>query len=486
MNGVDHQLLCATIEPLEQRRLLAADFAVRVNFSTESAPTAKGYKLDYGAEYGRRGNGLTYGWSSAKSGDASYQQSKYNTPYGDSHIDVDSGDTWSINVPNGWYTVRALTGDPTTLDGDYRLNVDGQPLVKGKPYPGFPFIEGIATLRVTDGKLTVASAPRAENNRLCTISIVATDAPVPTPKGVSIDWSENRSVKSPVARVEASIVRTGSKIIVMGGFDEQYYGTTRRVDVLDTNTGQWTRLADLPGAQTHMAAASDGRYVYIAGGQSGPLLSDDLTADVWRLDLNTNKWQRFGALPEIRAGATMQILRNELHLIGGNDHTRVISQSTHLVLDLDNPNAGWREAAPLPVATDHHTSIVVNGDLYVLGGETDHGTSYFARSDFFRYNMGADTWTRLPDMPMGMSHQEAATLTDGTRIIVLAGQTDVQQMTANVYSYDIAKERWVQHTSLPNARKGGVAYLKDDSIFYFAGDDEKYGQPTWAYEGKIG
>ena len=473
------------VDVLENRLFLAADFSVRMNFAPADAPAPAGYRLDYGTTYGRRGNGLTYGWNSDKRADTSHLTSIYDNARGDSHISVDRGDTWNIAVPNGWYSVRALAGDPATLDGDYRYNVEGQPLLKGKPYPGFPFIEGITTVQVTDGKLTVTSDPKAKNNRLNSLQVTAVDAPVLPPQGVSIDWTRDNSVQSPIARVEAAVVRMGDLVVVMGGFTDNYLGATRRVDVLNTKTGEWTRWADLPGAETHIAAATDGRYIYIAGGQTGPLLSQDLTADVWRFDPKANQWQRFGQLPAIRAGAQMQFLDGKLHVIGGDDETRVVSQSTHYVLDLADPSAGWTEAAPLPVPTDHHTSIVVNGDLCVLGGEIDHGTSYFTRSDFFAYQAGADKWVRLPDMPTGLSHQESATLTDGQRIIVIAGQADVQQMSSKVYSYDLATGVWDEHTSLPTARKGGVAWLDGDTIHYFAGDDEKYGQPLWSYEGRI-
>ncbi|HEX8324113.1 MAG TPA: kelch repeat-containing protein [Tepidisphaeraceae bacterium] len=476
---------CVVLGLLSGTSRAANDFSVRINFAPESAPDAPGYRIDYGAEYGRRSNGLTYGWNRDKRSDTSYEQSEYDTVRGDARIAFYSGDSWSIAVPDGWYAVRALSGDPFTLEADYRLNVEGQPLLKGKPYPGFPFIEGLTTVKVTDGRLTVTSAPRAAENRLNAIQIAATDPPTAVPAGVNISWTRDDSVRSPVARVESAVVRMGDLLVVMGGFTDQYLAATRRVDVLNTKTGEWTRWADLPGPETHIAAATDGRYIYAAGGQTGPLLSDDLTAAVYRYDPKRDVWEPFGELPEIRAGAQMQYVNKKLHVIGGDDETRVVAQSSHYVLDPKDPDAGWQEAAPLPVATDHHSSIVVNGDMYILGGEIDHGTSYITRSDFFVYQAGADKWVRLPDMPSGLSHQEASTLTDGRRIIAIAGQADVQQISGLVYSYDIARGVWEQHTSLPTPRKGGVAWLDGKVLQYFAGDDDKFGQPTWSYKGVI-
>lgn len=477
------------VEGLEARQFLAADvWALRVNFQPESVTPPPGYKYDYGAEYGRRGNGLTYGWNRDKQSSAEAVQSPFNSPRGDTHIDMNEGDTWSVAVPSdGWYSVRVLMGDPTRIDGDYRLRAEGKLIVKGEPYgAAFPFVEGIDTVHVTDGVLTLSADSQAVRNRIASVDILRVDPPLEYAQGANIDWAR-ASVAAPIARVEASAVRMANKLYVFGGFSDPYYNTvTQRVDMLDLDTLKWSRRDNMPAPATHTGAATDGRYIYLAGGQVGPLLTRTGTDQVWRYDPANDAWERFGKLPAIRYGAQMAYLNGKLHLIGGNDDTRVISQSTHWVLDLSNPAAGWTAASPLPEPTDHHSVIIVNDHLYVVGGEVEHGTSYLVSRSLYEYVERVDGWNKLADMPVAASHAEANTVTDGKRIFVLAGQGGAQQIIGDVRSYNIETNEWQVHPSLPTARKGGISWIDGNKLYYLNGDDKQNGQPTWGYVGTIG
>ncbi len=477
------------VERLEARQLLAADaWSLRVNFQPEAIEPPPGYRYDYGAKYEQRGNGLTYGWNRDKRAGAEVVKSVFDNVRGDTRIDMNEGDTWSAAVPSdGWYSVRVLMGDPNKLDGDYRLRAEGQWLAKGKPYDAdHPFVEGIETIHVTDGNLTLAGDSAAKLNRIASVKITQVDPPTAYRQGANIDWSRTR-FGSPIARVEASAVRLGNRMYVFGGFtNPDYTQITQRVDVLDLNTLKWGRRDNMPAPATHTGAATDGRFIYLAGGQTGPLLTRTGTDQVWRYDPINDTWQRFGKLPAIRFGALMANLNGKLHLMGGDDESRVTSQATHWVLDLANPAAGWTDAAPLPEATDHHSVIVVNDHLYVVGGEFDHGTSYLVSRSLYEYVERIDGWNKLADQPVAASHAEANTVTDGKRIFVLAGQGAAQQIIADVRSYNIATGEWEVHSSLPTGRKGGISWIDGNRLYYLNGDDNRNGQPTWGYVGVIG
>jgi hypothetical protein len=461
------------------------EFSVRVNFTPEGAPRARGHKTDYGARFAQRGNGLRYGWSSDRRQDATYtDDARYNSPKAESNV-LMKGATWSINVPNGWYDVRALMGTPSNLDANYVLNVNGQKLVNGKPYkPNFPWVEGQTVVRVTNGRLTLASDSGSVANRLCSVGVMAVDSPVQAPMGASISWTRT-ALQSPLHRAEAQSVRVGDRLFVMGGFTRQYFGTTNRVDILNVKTGRWTRAASMPGAQTHFGAATDGTSIYVAGGQYGPMLSIRGTTEVWRYDIASNRWSSFTPLPSIRFGGTMQHLNGRLHFVGGNDKSRVRSQDEHYIFDLRRPRKGWYEAAPLPQPTDHHSSVIVNGKLYILGGEVEHGTSYLQNDGFFQYDANANAWITLPPLPVASSHNEASTLTDGKRIFLIGGQKNQQQLIDDVRSFDFERNRWVMHTPLPTARKAGISWIDGNRLFYMTGDDIRFGEPRWTYAGTL-
>lgn len=472
------------IEPLEGRLQYAA-FSAKVNFTTTTAPGAAHYTRDYGGVYTYHRNGLTYGWNDDHQSRATYKLSSYNDTRLDSSIAMADTDNWSIAVPNGYYKVHAVMGQAGVISGDQRLTAEGNLFISGQPYNGFAFIEGFVTVQVTDGKLTLAPNSRAVSAKLDYVEISQTTAPAVTPAATATARADT-TLEVPVKRVEFSVARLGTKIYSLGGFVDDYTSTTQRFDVFDTKTLTYTQLTDLPGAPTHEAVATDGTYIYSAGGQFGPERSTDLTNVVWRYDIAHNSWSRFTKLPAIRTGGTLTYLDGKLHFIGGDDASRVRATNTHWTLDLSNPAARWTNAAPLPGKADHAAALTLNGVIYFSGGDNEHGTSYLSQTGLYAYDPDRDIWATFASLPTGISHAEAATITDGKNIFVIAGQGLAQQLTAGVYVYNIAKNVWRQSTSMPTARKGGVAWIAGSKFYYLTGDDSASGLQRGGYVGTIG
>jgi hypothetical protein len=69
-------------------------------------------------------------------------------------------------VPNGTYRVRAVAGDPSHVDSVYRLNAESVTVVNGTPTSAARWVDGTATVSVTDGRLTLTNGSGATNNKL--------------------------------------------------------------------------------------------------------------------------------------------------------------------------------------------------------------------------------------------------------------------------------------------------------------------------------
>ena len=78
---------------------------------------------------------------------------------------------WEIAVPNGTYLVRAVAGDPAYFESTYRIAVEGVLTVSGTSSSASRWIEGTATVTVSDGRLTIRSAPGAIANKICFVEI---------------------------------------------------------------------------------------------------------------------------------------------------------------------------------------------------------------------------------------------------------------------------------------------------------------------------
>jgi hypothetical protein len=157
-------------------RLYTQVVPVRINFQPASAPIPSGYLPDSGLVFASRGNGQTYGWTldnTAQTRDrnaANSPDQRYDTlTYLQSRANPDA--IWEIAVTSGTYRVRVVSGDPISYSSVFRTTVEGVLTVSGTPTTTTRWIEGTATVTVTDGRLTVRSGSGASNNKICFLEV---------------------------------------------------------------------------------------------------------------------------------------------------------------------------------------------------------------------------------------------------------------------------------------------------------------------------
>ena len=150
--------------------------AVKVNFQTADAPVPAGYLADTGLTYAARGNGQSYGWNADNTAQARWRKSsaspdeRYDTLI---HLQkpANPNASWELAVPSGRYAVRIVSGDPGYIDSVFRIAAEGTLVVSGTPTAASHWVEGTATVNVTDGRLTVTSAAGSSNNKIDFIEV---------------------------------------------------------------------------------------------------------------------------------------------------------------------------------------------------------------------------------------------------------------------------------------------------------------------------
>ena len=150
---------------------------VAINFQPASAPVPAGYLADGGLVYGSRGNGQTYGWNADNTrADARPQlvdcrpTRRYDTL---NHMQKPATRTrvWEIAVPNGTYTVRIVAGDASYFDSVFRIAPRACSRSAARRPRRRRWVEGTATVTVTDGRLTITNGGGASNNKICFVEI---------------------------------------------------------------------------------------------------------------------------------------------------------------------------------------------------------------------------------------------------------------------------------------------------------------------------
>jgi N-acetylneuraminic acid mutarotase len=124
-------------------------------------------------------------------------------------------------------------------------------------------------------------------------------------------------------------------------------------------------------------------------------------------------------------------------------------------------------AAPSPVSRFEPAITVFDGRIYVFGGFDSPQLTITARCD--AYDPAADTWSRLTDMPLPVTHAGIAEA-DGI-IWIVAGFAGRHPGAASndVWRYDTRSDRWMPGPSLPEARGGGALVRLERSLHYFGG-----------------
>jgi non-specific serine/threonine protein kinase len=170
------------------------------------------------------------------------------------------------------------------------------------------------------------------------------------------DWTELPSLRGPRAAGAAAVV--GDRIVVTGG-----QADGRLVDTTEVFDGkQWSSAADIPTPREHLAAVSDGRYVYAVGGRA--LSPDKNSAALERYDPESDRWRRLPDMPTARGGLGAAIAGGHLLAVGGESPTRAFGQVESYSLT----GGDWSTAPSM--RTPRHGLVVaaIDRSLYSLGG----------------------------------------------------------------------------------------------------------------------
>jgi N-acetylneuraminic acid mutarotase len=165
------------------------------------------------------------------------------------------------------------------------------------------------------------------------------------------------------ARAAAAAAVVGNKIVVVGG-----QADGRLVPQAEVFDGQgWTEAADIPTPREHLGAASDGRYLYAAGGRARSSASN--TAAFERYDPESDSWTELDPMPKVVGALGSAFLAGRVLAVGG--------ERTNTVLDAvqayDVRRQGWTQLPPLPKPRHGLSVAALRGSLYAIGGAAAPG-----------------------------------------------------------------------------------------------------------------
>lgn len=172
------------------------------------------------------------------------------------------------------------------------------------------------------------------------------------------------------------VVTLENKIYVVGGQGGKRGDPTDHYLTFSVWDGlKWDHLAPLP-MMAYMPAVTAARdEIFMIGGLwEYPDGSPYLINQTFIYNPVTNNWREGPPINIARAGHTAVTVGNKIFVIGGsvsyNPHTLTDSVE---ILDLSSPNPTWQisECSKLSFPRDWHASVVLNNEIYVIGGYFD-------------------------------------------------------------------------------------------------------------------
>jgi N-acetylneuraminic acid mutarotase len=217
-------------------------------------------------------------------------------------------------------------------------------------------------------------------------------------------WSARQPLPSPRTGLNGVSVING-KLYVAGGYDGAG-AYTRTLYVYTPGTNTWVKKANMPhvGACGAQGVISGMLYVYAACSSIGAYRNL-----LYRYNPATNTWVTL-APPPVHYRGESGVIGGKFYLAGG-----VISADKLHVYD--PATNSWTAKAPMPAPANDMAGAVLNGKLYVAGGEALNTGAPLATLRV--YTPATNTWTTKAPLPA--TQVFAAGAAAGGRFFVMGG-----------------------------------------------------------------
>jgi hypothetical protein len=257
-------------------------------------------------------------------------------------------------------------------------------------------------------------------------------------------WS---SLATPFRRRGLGLAALEGTLVAVGGMDDDG-DTTGRVDVLDVESGEWSRGPDFPDMGFGVSAAVSHGDVYACGS----------TGRVWRWTPGDERWVECAQLQFPRIFHQLVALDSgDLVAVGGvtqEEQVRAVE-----IVHAGSSHVGavsGRALLPTPAkAKNRQATMLIGDELFLFGGNRSLGQHDFAPENFldegWKLDLRSLEWAPAAAFPAHRQTVRTAS-DDGKRIFGVGGfghdGTRLRSFS-EAFVYDVEGDRWSACTGLP-------------------------------------
>ena len=292
---------------------------------------------------------------------------------------------------------------------------------------------------------------------------------IPTEIFDGTSWHDAAGIPVPVDHLAA--VSDGTYLYAVGGRQLEVTSNTAAVQRFDPAANRWIQLPAAPGKVSDAGAAIVGGRLIVVGGESiGTVFST-----VWAYDLASSTWAILPNLAEPRHGLAVAAIGNTLYAIDGasqpghNASTPTVQTFT-VPTGPAQPAGSWQLGTNSLYATQQVGAAVdQSGRIWVAGGLAD-AQDATARTEYYDPTIGA--WSAGPNLPVPLHHAMMVSY-QGTVWVIGGfeprGSEIIGVASAQVLHLNQAQTAWVEAPPLHHARGAGAAAVVGNKIVVVGG-----------------
>jgi non-specific serine/threonine protein kinase len=280
-------------------------------------------------------------------------------------------------------------------------------------------------------------------------------------------WVGLPKLKHPRAAGAAAVA--GDKLVLFGGQADGKL--VHQTEVWDGSS--WSDGPDLPTPRDHLAAASDGTYVYAVGGRE--LSADKNLGAFERYDPSAKKWSKLPAMPTPRGDLGAAVVGGRLVTVGGESSTAVFP----IVESFDINKRKWSGLPPMRTPRHGLAVATVGNNVFAIDGAQvpSHGVSTniaevlpftaAGPATSAAAASGSSPWKTVREAPTAL--QEVGSTVQGSVVWVVGGLNSGVAPSNEVAGYDTTLDSWTKGPPLPAAVHGAMATTYGGEVVVLGG-----------------
>ncbi|MBQ4837814.1 Kelch repeat-containing protein [Pseudoalteromonas luteoviolacea] len=305
----------------------------------------------------------------------------------------------------------------------------------------------------------------------------------------ALKWQLVKMLPTPLQEVYPAVFK--GKIYVAGAFEQTssnmatlaHLAASNSTYVFDDARQAWLSGPLLPQSRHHLGLISSGDELYAIGG------FDATKANAWQVKSSVyvmrdegEAWQVGPELPIPMGESVYGALNGQIHVAGGRTMVdgKLTDTDAHWVLKKGH----WSRAAPLPIASNSATSVVINEQWYVMGGRIN-SLDFKNLDNLWRYDPKEDRWQSLAPMPQPSAGLASAVINgqiyvfggeEYTYVKNDKGKREMKTRTFDqIFRYDPATQRWATESLTMTSTRHGLGAVSLGNQIYLLGGAIKAG-----------